>query len=260
MILGFDIGNTNTIMGIYLPGDGAPSREYRYTTMKNSAVDETAALILSFLRAHDIIEHQNAAIEGIVVSSVVPEINSMYRQIAEKYFTISPIILSHQSRTSISIQYDDITQLGIDRIVNCEAAHAHYGIDAVIIDMGTAMTVSVLSAAGVFEGGLIAPGLQTSINALSERASQLFTVPIEKPASILAKNTHDALISGSFYGWTCMIDGFLAKINEETRRTNTIILTGGLSSVIGPHLEGNIIIDGQLTMKGLRLLYELNKT
>jgi len=260
MILGFDIGNTNTTMGIYLPHDMAPSRDYRYTTMKNSAVDETAALILSFLRAHDIIENHDQAIEGIVVSSVVPEINSTYRQIAEKYFKITPVILSHQSRTTISITYDDHTQLGIDRIVNCEAAYSNYGIDAIIIDMGTAMTISVISATGVFEGGLIAPGLQTAVNALSEKASQLFTVPIEKPSSILAKNTRDALISGSFYGWTCMIDGFLAKINEETGRKNTIILTGGLSSVIGPHLEGNIIIDSQLTMKGLRLLYDLNKT
>ena len=259
MILGFDIGNSNTVMGIYPSDDPAPAREYRYTTSRSSSGDEIAALITSFLRAQELLEKPGKNIRGIVVSSVVPELNQLYVEISEKYFNIDPVILSKDSKTTITITYDDLGQLGVDRIVNAEAAYRLYGKDSIVIDMGTAMTLSVVTAKGVFEGGLIAPGLQTAINALSERASQLFAVPVAKPSSIIAKNTRDALISGFFYGWKGMIDGFITKINEETSRIHQVILTGGLSSTIAPHLEGDIILDGQLTMKGLKLLYELNK-
>ena len=259
MILGFDIGNSNTVMGVYPSDDPAPAREYRYTTSRTSPGDETAALIMSFIRAQELFEKARSHIRGIVVSSVVPELNRMYQQISTRYFNIEPVILSKDSKTTITITYDDLGQLGVDRIVNAEAAYRLYGDHCIVIDMGTAMTLSVVSANGVFEGGLIAPGLQTAINALSERASQLFAVPVVKPSSIIAKNTRDALISGFFYGWKGMIDGFVAKINEETSRTHRVILTGGLSSTIGPHLEGDITLDAQLTMKGLKLLYELNK-
>lgn len=258
MILGFDIGNTNTVLGIYHDSDIVPRRSYRYRTVRNITIDELCMKVHGFLGIFER-EYQNSqSVTGVVFSSVVPEVNHLYYSMSKRLFEIPPLEIDYTVKLSIRIKYTAPEQLGSDRIVNAEAAFREYGRDCIIIDLGTATTFCILHDNGEFDGGLIGPGMGISINALSEKTSKLLTVELKKPENIIARNTAEAITSGFFYGWLSMVEGIIGRIEGHYNKTFLKIFTGGYAEIIGPHVAFESIIDTNLTMKGLRYVFDQN--
>lgn len=256
MILGFDIGNSNTVLGVYTGTEHLPAAVYRYRTLRDASADETGALVRQFLLHHD---EAAGEVKGVVFSSVVPELNRAYHEMSGRYFGLRALEISHRSRLSIRIRYDDPSRLGVDRIVNAEAAFHEYARDCIIVDIGTAITFCVLHADGFYDGGSIGPGIGVTIDALSSKASQLPRIAFEKPERLVARNTEDALKSGFFYGWLSCVEGMVARIRDEYCKQFLVILTGGYSgTVLAPALRGEVVVDQMLTMKGIRRIYDLN--
>jgi type III pantothenate kinase len=258
MILGFDIGNTNTVLGMYHDSDVMPQHSYRYRTLRNITIDELSLMVLSFL---DIFEREGKGsqrVTGVVFSSVVPEINHLYYSMSRRLFEISPFEIDHNARLSIKINYTAPEQLGSDRIVNAEAAFREYGGDCIIIDLGTATTFCVLLGSGELDGGLIGPGVGISMNALSERTSKLLKVDFKKPENVIARNTAEAITSGFFYGWLSMVEGIIKRIESYYNKTFLKIFTGGYAEIVGSHVEYENVIDINLTMKGLKYIFDQN--
>ncbi len=255
MIAGFNIGNTHTTMGLYEEGNAEPVYTYRYTTSRTITSQELSNIISNGCTQY----HSNALnhIKGAIYSSVVPQCNEIYDSTCATLFRTKPIRISHTSKMPITIEYDNPAQLGVDRIVNAVAAHIDYATDCIIVDIGTAITFCLLHN-NVFKGGLIAPGVQAAMKGLAQSTAQLFEVPFEKPASIIAQNTKDALISGFFYGWISLIEGIVKKIQGEYPVT-VVLLTGGMAVTIHHHITLSAIIDPSLTMRGLYYLYTINQ-
>lgn len=198
MILGFDIGNSNTVLAIYKNNEVLPVKTYRFKTNKNDTADEIWICIKGFLTDYFKNELEFSRINGAAYSSVVPEINNKYDELYSKNFKSSPLRIGPKIKLNIKINYDNPEELGVDRIVNAAAAHEEYHKDVIIVDIGTAITFCVLHSNGVFDGGLIAPGIGVSMEALASKASNLRNVKFEKIDNIIAKNTIDALKSGFF--------------------------------------------------------------
>ena len=256
MILGFDIGNTNTVMGMYRDGDIIPQRTCRYRTVRDITVDELCMKVHGFMGIFER-EYQDS-VSGVVFSSVVPEVNHLYYSMSKRLFEIAPLEVDYTVKLGIRINYTAPEQLGSDRIVNAEAAFREYGRDCIIVDLGTATTFCVLLESGVLDGGLIGPGIGISINALSEKTSKLLKVEFTKPENLIARNTAEAITSGFFYGWLSMVEGIIGRIEGHYGMPFLKIFTGGYAEIIGPHVSFENIIDTNLTMKGLRYIFDQN--
>ncbi|TAL36443.1 MAG: type III pantothenate kinase [Spirochaetes bacterium] len=259
MFLGFDIGNTNTVMGIYREGVPSPVETYRFRTRRDLTRDEIGALATSFV--HNFSEKNGVvdAVRGLAIASVVPEVNRRFNEMAGRYFSLSLYEINHLSRTPLSLAYDDPSTLGVDRIVNAVAAHREYPGDKIIIDIGTAATVCVLHADGRFDGGLIAPGIGVTVDALAAKTSQLAKVDFKKPDKLIATDTRDAITSGFFYGWLSMIEGLIARIEAQYGKPFTPVLTGGYAAPLSPELTLKHEFDPLLTMKGIFYVYSMNR-
>ena len=184
--------------------------------------------------------------------------NRSYFDMAGREFGISAYEITCRSRLNFSLRYDDPAQLGADRIVNAAAAFKEYGGGCIVVDIGTAVTFCVLLEGGWFDGGIIAPGVDTAIRSLSLRASRLPEVPFEKPDRLVARDTVNALKSGFFYGWLSLADGIIARIEQEYGRTFRIILTGGFAGAVAEHLSHENTVDPILAMKGIKIVYDMN--
>lgn len=248
MFLGFDIGNTSTVMGLYQGNDTVPFQRFRYPTGKNVTPDDLIGEVSPYLGKY------KKEITAVAVSSVVPEINHAYTEGMEKLLGLRAHIISHTSSLQIQLSYPDPEQLGVDRIVNAEAAFTEYGGSNLIIDIGTAATFCVVLENGLFDGGIIAPGLGTTIRALAEGASNLPEVPFEAPDRLVARDTVNALKSGFYYGWISLTEGLIRRIAGNYREELRVILTGGFAEVMGNALEEDVVIDTELTMKGIRII------
>lgn len=258
IILGFDIGNTNTRMGIYAEGEISPRRIYAYGTEKRGAQRKVKKWVREFLSGYRDESGEELAVKGFAFSSVVPEVNGHYHKTAESLFNLRALEIDSSIKSGIEIRYDNPAELGADRITNAAAAYKEYGRDSIVIDFGTAITFCVVLKEGMFDGGLIAPGAGTAIDALSEKASRLIKVDFSDPGNIIAKNTKDALMSGFFYGWVSLVNGIIDRIEKEYSRQFFIILTGGYAEVISKYIERESVIDPLLTMKGIKYIYDLN--
>jgi type III pantothenate kinase len=258
MIIGFDIGNTSTLMGIYASSDRSPVYTHRFNTTKDISPDELGEVINRAISDHLI--NRNEKVDGFAFSSVVTEVNDSYRRVSMDIFKLKPVEINSDSRLTIKINYDDPHQLGPDRIVNAEAAFSEYKCDCIIVDLGTAVTFCVLLSEGIFDGGIIGPGIGITIDALANRTSKLVKIEFGKPPAIVAKNTVDAIKSGFFYGWLSMVEGNIEKIRSVYKRDFAVILTGGYCGIIGNNLGIKNTIDPMLTMKGIKLIYDLNST
>jgi type III pantothenate kinase len=257
MILGFDIGNTSTTAGLYREDQTAPDLTFRFPTVKNSGSDQLVRQVLEgFARCGA--EGERELIQGIAFSSVVPEINRAYHEMARNTFRVAAHEITCRSKLNFKIIYDDPEQLGADRIVNASAAFAEYGGGNIIVDIGTAVTFCVLLEGGVFDGGIIAPGIGTAIKSLSLRASRLPEVTFEKPDRLAARDTVNALKSGFFYGWLSLADGLIARIEKDYGRGFRVILTGGYAESVAKHLQHENILDPLLSMKGIKIVYDMN--
>ncbi|HOD15966.1 MAG TPA: type III pantothenate kinase [Spirochaetota bacterium] len=253
MILGFDIGNTSTTAGIYHVNRTEPERVFRFPTLKQAGPEELAGQVLGGLK-----DGEAREVTGLAFSSVAPEVNRSYCGMAEREFGVRAYEITCGSRLNFSLRYDDPSQLGTDRIVNAAAAFEEYGGGSIVVDIGTAVTFCVLLEGGVFDGGIIAPGIDTAIRSLSLRASRLPEVPFEKPDRLVARDTVNALKSGFFYGWLSLAEGIIARIEREYGRGFNVILTGGFAGVVTAHLSHANTMDPLLAMKGIKIVYDMN--
>ncbi len=256
MFLGFDIGNTSTVLGIYDEDSLSPCQTLRYDTVKDASAEQLHEVLVPLLRESGL-DMEESVFGGMAFSSVVPELNGAYHALGSDRFALEALAIEARSCFSFPINYECPENLGIDRLVNVEAALHEYGTGSVVVDLGTAITFDVLTHNGEFDGGIIAPGIGTSIESLAERTSKLPRVDFEKPESIVGRNTVDALKSGFFHGWLSMIEGVIVRLERHYGETFRVVLTGGFASAIESeiHVGGELIVDPVLTMKGIRLVY-----
>jgi type III pantothenate kinase len=258
MILGFDIGNTSTTAGIFRNDAIVPDYTFRYPTVKNEDPDGLYRQVINGLTSRGAHEDK-IIVNGLAFSSVAPEINSSYCRLAKDRYGITAYEINSRSVLNFRIIYDDPRQLGADRIVNAAAAFSEYGGGNIVVDIGTAVTFCVLLEEGIFDGGIIAPGIGTAISALASRASRLPEVKFEKPDRLVARDTVNALKSGFFYGWLSLAEGIIARIEKEYGRAFRVILTGGYAGMVAEHLSHENTVDQLLAMKGIKIVYDLNK-
>ena len=249
MLLAVDVGNTQTALGLF-EGERLVDR-WRLRTESSQTGDELGAL---FGRLLDF-----ASLSGICVSSTVPTLVREYERFAERYTGAPLLMVGPGIKTGIAVRYDDPRELGPDRLVNALAARERYGAPAIVVDFGTSTNFDVVSADGEFVGGVLAPGVEVSMEALFARAARLLKVEPEAPATVIGKTTVGALQSGLVYGFASLVDGVVERIRGELGAEAEVTATGGLADVIAPHARTVARVDADLTLEGLRLVWERNR-
>ena len=260
MLLTLDVGNTNTVLGLYQLASDELVTHWRISTLRTQTADEYGVLFLNLFAMRKI---EVTEITSIIISSVVPPLESTLRQVCERYFNLKPMFVEPGIKTGMPILVDNPAELGADRLVNGVAAFARYGGPCIVVDFGTATTFDVISVKGEYLGGVIAPGLAISAEALFSRAARLSRVDVKKPARVVGTNTIAHLQSGLYYGYIGLVDGILERMLQETRNAEgpapKIIATGGLARLIADDSRYIETIDDMLTLDGLRLIYERNR-
>ncbi len=253
-ILAIDIGNTNIHLGLWHSGSWQLS--WRARTVTDKMPDEYAVLVRNFLSSADL---GYQAITGVIIGSVVPPLTSAFADLTRRYFHIQPLIVTNKTHTGIHIDIDQPEQAGADRIVNAAAVKALYGGPAIVIDFGTATTFDVISAQGAYQGGAIAPGIGLAHDALVSRAARLHKVDLEPPPNPIGRNTIHAMQSGIFWGYVALVEGMVTRIKAamDTEQIK-VIATGGLAPLFDEHTDVIDLIAPELTLDGLRIIYELN--
>ena len=254
MILAVDIGNTNTVIGCCR--DGKILFSERISTVQTATSLEYAALIRT---ACELNGTDHRKIHGSIISSVVPSLTFTVKEALRRLTGTVPMAVGPGIKTGVSIMIDDPAQLGSGMVVNAAAAVKYYPLPLIIIDMGTATTLSVINEKGCYMGGMIAPGLRVSLDSLVARASQLPHIAPEPPKRLIGRNTVECLKSGALYGCAGMIDSLIGRINEEMGCVCTAVATGAAADTVIPLCRSSIITDSDLPLKGLMLIYDKNK-
>ena len=253
MLLTIDIGNTNITLGAY---DGEVlSFTARLATETAKTADQYAVEFKNLLELNGLESYE---IEDCIIASVVPQVGKSVSNAVSKLCHIVPLMLGPGVKTGLNIKIDNPAQLGADLVAGAVGAIDDYTMPCVVIDMGTASTISVIDRNGTFLGGVIAAGVRLTLKALAENTAQLTSIPIEAPSSVIGANTVECMQSGLVYGTAAMIDGLLDKIEGELGETPTVVATGGLSKDIIVHCKRNIIYSENLLLEGLRVIYEKN--
>jgi type III pantothenate kinase len=253
MLLVVDAGNTQTHLGMF---DGERLVEHwRFATVRTSTADELGAALRNLLALRGLTFEDVAA---SIVSSTVPQLRPEWTEMAERYLGQEMAVVGPGVRTGMPIRYDNPREIGPDRLVNAVAGHARLGGPCVIVDFGTAVTHDVVSADGEYLGGVIFPGLEISLEALSDRAAALPKIDLTEPRTLIGKTTVDAIRSGVLYGYAAMVDGILARLRRELGAETKALATGGLAGLVVPYCETIDVVDDLLTLTGLRLIWERN--
>ena len=254
MILAIDIGNTNIVIGCC--ADGQVIFRERVSTNPTATVLEYAAMLKM---AFDMNREDITAVDGAILSSVVPAVTLTMRDAVHKYLHLTPLVVGPGIKTGLRIHIDNPAQLGSDLVVDAVAGIHHYPLPQIIIDMGTATTVSVLDAEGGYRGGMILPGIGVSMNSLTSRTAQLPRISLDPPKRLIGKNTVECMQSGALYGNASCIDGMVDRIEEELGQKATVVATGGLARKIIPLCRHQIELDDELLLRGLWIIYKKNK-
>lgn len=254
MLLAFDVGNSNIVVGVFKGSELI--KDWRMSTDKSKSSDEIGMLV------HQLFEYEGlhlADIRAVIISSVVPTIMYSLEHMVRKYCKVEPIVVGPGIRTGMNVKYDNPRQVGADRIVNGVAVHKKYGGNCIVADFGTATTLCAISEKCEYLGGVIAPGIKIMSDALFERAAKLTRVELQKPPSVICKNTTQAIQSGIIFGNVGMVDYLITRMIQELNWPDAhVIATGGLSSLIATESALIQHVDRYLTLEGLRYVFEMN--
>jgi type III pantothenate kinase len=258
MLLAIDVGNTNIVLGVFR--GTTLEHSWRLATIRERTADEIG-LLIEGLFANGHVEHWQ--IDGIILGSVVPPLTSTMRWMAKRYFGLSAMTIEPGLETGMPILYDNPSEVGADRIVNAVAAYEKFGrvagVPMIVLDFGTATTFDAVTAKGEYLGGAICPGVQISADALFQRAARLPRIDVRKPATVVGRTTVGAMESGLFYGYVGMVEGLIRRMTDELGGRAICVATGGLAEVIAPETALIQHVDDDLTLHGLRIVWERNR-
>lgn len=258
MLLVFDVGNTNIVLGVY--DNKKLLIDWRIATTTQRTADEYGIVVINLFEKAGL---NYKDIEAVVVSSVVPNIMYSLEHMIRKYFCVEPLVVGPGVKTGINIKYDNPKEVGADRIVNAVAAHDIYKKPLVIVDFGTATTFCAVGKNGDYYGGAITPGIKIASDALFERAAKLPRIELVKPQTVICKNTIQSMQAGIIYGYAGLVDNIVSKMKQEMMSLNEdepfVVATGGLSKLIATESTTINEINPYLTLEGLRIIYEKNR-
>lgn len=253
MVLAVDIGNTNIVIGC-VEGNSISFVERVSTDASKTELE----YVVEFKALLELYNIKKECITGAIISSVVPPLNQVITSCLEKFLNLKPLLVGPGVKTGLNIMMDNPASVGSDLIVNAVAGFRDYGSPLIMIDMGTATTVSVLDEKGNYIGGMIIPGVRVSLDSLVNRTSQLPRIALEPPKKVIGRNTIDCMKSGIIMGQAAQMDGLIDRIWDEFGKDVPVVATGGLASRIIPYCKHDIIIDNELTLKGLKIIYDMN--
>jgi type III pantothenate kinase len=260
-LLVIDIGNTNVSLGVFeYPTGDSPAElthHWRVSTHREQTSDELGITLLALFQQEGL---EASAVTDVIVSSVVPPLQPIWERVSTKLFDRPPLLVGPGIRTGMPVRYENPHEVGADRIVNAVAAYDIFGSATIAVDFGTATTFDCVSDAGEYLGGAIFPGIHISMEALFDRASKLHRVELARPRSVIGKTTTGALQSGLLYGYAGVIDSMVSRIRPELGEHAHVIATGGLAARIASETKSIERIEPFLTLQGLRLLFEKNRT
>ncbi|AZV40817.1 MULTISPECIES: type III pantothenate kinase [Peribacillus] len=254
MIFVLDVGNTNTVLGVY--EDDILKYHWRIETNRHKTEDEYGMIIKSLLQHEGLSFDQ---FDGMIISSVVPPIMFALERMCKKYFGIKPLVVGPGIKTGLDIKYENPREVGADRIVNAVAGIHEFGSPLIIVDFGTATTYCYINEDKQYMGGAIAPGINISTEALYSKAAKLPRIEISRPEGVIGKNTVSAMQSGILYGYVGQVEGIVARIKEQSKIEPLVIATGGLAPLIANESTAIDIVEPFLTLKGLQLIYKRNR-
>jgi type III pantothenate kinase len=254
MLLAVDVGNTHTVYGLF--AEEKPRAHWRIATRKEVTSDELGVLLQGLFGQQGVAPQ---AVEGMIVASVVPDVNEALEAVGAAYFGCRPLFVGPGLKTGMPILYENPHEVGADRIVNAVAAKARFGAPVIVVDFGTATTFDVVGEGGEYLGGVIAPGVGVAAEALFQKAARLHRVSIRRPQRVIGRQTEHSVQSGLFHGYAALVEGLVQRIRSELGHRAPVVATGGLAHIFEPELDFLEAVDPGLTLEGLRLVWGKNR-